>query len=215
MIAGAIPLPVDLLAARAGPIAEHEGGRRNAGLHERPLVGPPEQVPLGLGVALHLEAKTVRNDSRVAAEGRVVERMHRQQFERKDRAQLVEVDVGGNPGLGDGRVLDEPARAEQPFLLARHGEEQDRTAERLSMPPLGEPDQQCNIGGVVKRAVVDAVAVHRLAVTVAVEMRGEDDHLVGELRIGSGQECDDVGRSDVALTDGEVGPQVHGNREAR
>jgi hypothetical protein len=53
----------------------------------------------------------------------------------------------------------------------------------MPFPPLRQADQQRDIGRVIKCSVVNPVAVHRLAIAVAVEVSGKDDGLVGELRI--------------------------------
>ena len=91
------------------------------------------------------------------------------------------------------------SRAEQPLLLASPGSKQDWTAERVPVPPLGEADQERDISGIVERAVVDPVALDRLAIAVTVEVRGEDDRLVRELRVGARHVGEHVGRADVAL----------------
>src|SRR4249919_2525879 len=68
VVAGSIPLPIDLLAARSRAIAEDKAGSRNTCLHERPIVGPRQQVALRLGIVLNCNAKALRNGPRIVAE---------------------------------------------------------------------------------------------------------------------------------------------------
>src|SRR5206468_1304169 len=104
--------------------------------------------------------------------------------------------------------------SEEPFLFTCDDEEQDGSAEGLCMAPLSQPDKQRNIGGIVERSVVDAVAVHRLTIAIAIEVRGKNDHLIAKRGIRARQEADDVWRRNVALPHGEACPQAAANCEA-
>ena len=77
-------------------------------------------------------------------------------------------------------MLDEVFGAEQSFFLSSEGAEQYGTLEQmvLSMKIVGELNEQSNIGGIVKSAVVYLVTKDRRAVTIAVEMRRNDDVLL-------------------------------------
>ena len=97
----------------------------------------------------------------------------------------------------------EPSGAEQPLLLAGPRDEQHRTTEARAVALLGHADQQRHVRGIVERAVVQPVAVHRRAVSVAVEMRGQDDRLIGHRGIAAGKKTDDVRRHDLLRRDGE------------
>src|SRR6185312_14537170 len=59
------------------------------------------------------------------------------------------------------------------------------------------------------------VTVHRLAVAVTVEVRGEDDDLVRDLRVAPRHVSEDVGRADVALAKREPRMESGGDGEAR
>jgi hypothetical protein len=70
-IAGAVPLPVDALALASGSIAEGKGGRRDACLQKRPLVGAPQEVAFGLGITLRGNAKAGSHRPHIVAQRRV------------------------------------------------------------------------------------------------------------------------------------------------
>src|SRR5688500_3791222 len=122
----AVPSSVDALALRAPAIAEDEIRRRDPRLEERPVVGALQETALRLGIVLHGDAQRLRDRARVVAETRVVQRVHGEQLEREERAELVEVDVPDDPRSRHGEVGEEPPRTEEPLLLARDDRDDDR-----------------------------------------------------------------------------------------
>src|SRR5207253_2038664 len=106
--------------------------------------------------------------------------------QRKERTQLVEIDVCDNLLFGHSEVLREPARAEQSLLFA--GEYAEKYGATIADPFIvrscgtaSKLHQQRNIICVIKRAVVETVAVHRFAVAVAIQVGGDDHVFVIQL----------------------------------
>ena len=64
---------------------------------------------------------------------------------------------------------------------------------------VGRLDQQRDVGRIVERAIVKIVAIDRRAESIAVQVRGDDDELVFQLRIAARELGDNIGRTDVAL----------------
>jgi len=85
---------------------------------------------------------------------------------RKERPQRIQVDVRRKIGLGHCRVRDEPASAEQALILAREGREQHAARKAVPGARFGEADDRGDIGRIVERAVIKAIARDRLAVAV-------------------------------------------------
>ena len=94
-----------------------------------------------------------------------------------------------------------PLRAQQPALLGGDEEDQDASTERLPQPGEGPRNLEDapHPGSVVRRAVVDAVPVHRLADAHVVQVGAVDHHLLaaGGGRV-AGQQRDDVLGGDPA-----------------
>ena len=57
----------------------------------------------------------------------------------------------------------------------------------LPLEVFGELDEERNVSGVIESSVVQLVALDRSAVTIAVQMRGDDDVFVLKRRVGSRQ----------------------------
>src|SRR3954468_16551145 len=107
----------------------------------------------------------------------------------------------------------EIGRAEQPLLLTGEGREQDRAAIGLAVAPIGKPGEQGDVGRVIERAVIERVAVYRLAIAVAVEMGAEDDILLPEVR--AWEDGEHVGRAVAAGARREGGAEAGGDVEGR
>ena len=71
------------------------------------------------------------------------------------------------------------------------------------LSPFEEAHDQGDVRRVVERPVVQRVAVYRRPVAVAVEVRGEDDRLVGLRRVGPWEDPDDVRRAQRPTRGGE------------
>src|SRR5205823_4917661 len=82
----------------------------------------------------------------------------------------------------------------QPLLLAGGGEKEDRSfrPRRRRREGARDLEDRGDAGGVVERAVVDGIAVDRLADAEVIEVRGVDDLLVSQLLIGAAQDAGDV-----------------------
>src|ERR1017187_8016672 len=84
--------------------------------------------------------------------------------------------------------------AEQAFLFACNPQKEDgtlRTSVR-AMQRVGDVKQQRRSGAVVHGAVVNAIAIDGLANSEVVDVRGQNNIFVLELRIGARQPGDDV-----------------------
>ena len=112
-------------------------------------------------------------------------------------------------------MVDEPVRAEQPLFLSGKGGEDHRPAIALAPQPFRLADEQGDIGGVVQRPVIEAVAIDRFAVPIAVEMRRQDDRLAGHGGVAAREHAQDIGRNEAALLEREAGLQPIGQGEAR
>ena len=143
------------------------------------MVGALEQVAFRLGIVLHGDSERLRDrpasSPRLVSSSACTVSSSSGKIGRSwSRLMLAAIRDSGTVGW-----RDEPARAEQPLLLAGHAANRIGRRKPLAVAPLGEADQQRDIGRIVERAVVEPVAVDRLAVAVAVEVRGQDDRLVG------------------------------------
>ena len=142
---------------------------------------------------------------------------HHQHLQREQRQEHVGVDVGDDARARHGGMRGEVARAEQPFLLAGHRDEQDRPRRlraRLVQRRRDLEDRR-DARRVVHRAVVDRVAVDRAADAEMIEVRRHDDELVAPLRIRAAQDAGDVLRLDLRPLDRRRRLEARRQREAR
>ena len=96
MIAALIPLAVARFGVGIAVIAEDEADGGNVDREERVLVGAMQQLALGLAVGADLNVQGLGNGPCRVAESGIVESLGREESQRKQRTQLVEVDVGGD-----------------------------------------------------------------------------------------------------------------------
>ena len=111
-------------------------------------------------------------------------------------------------------MAGEKLRAEQAFLLAGHGGEQDRAAWAVAglAEGAGDLDQGGDAGGIVHRAIVDPVGIRRIvgagvADADMVEMRHQQHIFAGDAWIAPGQDADHIGA-------GEAGDRAGAARDA-
>ena len=125
----------------------------------------------------------------------------------------VEREVGHDPFLGHRRVAREVVGAEESPLLGGHEQEQDGAPRRRRQRRIGARDLEHDrdARGVVVRAVVDVVAVHRDAAPEVIHVGDVDDVLVLERRVAPLEACDEVGALDVLV--GRARDERHAGRE--
>src|SRR5574337_30986 len=124
------------------------------------------------------------------------------------RIERIHVDHAGGGGQRIQRMAGVVLRTEQALLLGGDIEEHHRTLRRRRLRKrAAHRDQRRGAGGVVDRAVVDAVAAGvRLADAQMIPVRAVDHGLVRVL--AADYAADDVVRGDHALVDLEVGRQA-------
>lgn len=118
VIAVGVPAPVDYFLRRAFLIAEDKSGGGNAALDEIKMIGAAHQVAIGLGIGLDADTHGFGYGASRVAERGIVQREHGEQFQREQRAKLIEIDVGHHALFGHGGVGDEIARAQKTFLFS-------------------------------------------------------------------------------------------------
>ena len=213
-----IPLAVTPSASVSRIVAKNEADGRNMNAEERILVRAGQKFALRLSIGADFNLHRGGNAACGFSESRIRQRLRGQDSQRKERAQLIEVDVGGKLCGGYGGVCHEPVRSEQTFLLTGESREQNAAfgyGQLMGLDVFCHLYQQCDVSRVVKGAVVEIVPVDRRAEAVAVEVRGDDDELRGQFRIGAGELGEDIGRTDVALPLLQLNPKVCGYVEAR
>ena len=198
MIALGGPLLCGRRLGRVRLVAHLHGERRNAGADEAVLVASNEPVALGFGIRLDRQLQFGGHGANVGRQIRFVEAEHHQRLERKQRQEHVGVDVGDKRAGWHGRVCDVVPGAKLALLLTGDGEEQNRARPSLARLAKagGHLEDRRHAGRVVHRAVVDAVARHRLADADMIEMRRHDDEFVAQIRVGAAQDAGDVLRFD-------------------
>src|SRR5262249_19525403 len=145
------------------------------------LIGAPQQVPFGLGVRSKLYVQRRGNAPCSTPEGRLFERLRRQDVQGKKRAQLIKIDVGSELGNRNRRMPYIPLGTQQAFLLPRESSEQDATLGRAQLPRLDVLShlyQQRYVGRVVQSAVVETIPIHGRAETISVKVRRHYNVLV-------------------------------------
>ncbi len=146
------------------------------------MVGAPaaDCVPR-LGIGPEFNAHFASDLAGHCAQSGVVDGEGSQNSERKKRPQLIEVYVRGHLRYGNGGMFHKVVGAEQSLLLAGKGAEQKRAFQRamLLLEVVGELDEQRHIGGVIERSRCTSLSPpDRRAITVAVQMRSDDDVFV-------------------------------------
>ena len=154
----------------------------------------------GAGSGLSRIADPLDRLLRDRAQARVLRAVGDHVAHRVDHDEHVEVDVGDEARDRHRRMRGEVVRADQPLLLRRDRDEQDRAPRARARVGEGarDLDQRRDPGRVVERTVVDRVAVDRRADPEVVEVRAVDDVLVAQPGVGAAQQADDVGARDVA-----------------
>ena len=130
--------------------------------------------------------------------------MQGERLQREQRSQLIEIDHAHQLLLGQRWVLQPPARAEQALFLRRPRGEQHRSGKALAAPPFRQPREQCDIAGIIERAIVQPIAVHRFAKAIAIDMGAEQHHLAGLALVGAGQQADHLLAGEAALHSGQL-----------
>ncbi len=116
VVADLIPLAIALLGIGAGVVTEDKADGGDADAQEGILVGAAEQVALGLAVVADFNLHFCADVTSGLAERGVVDGLRSEDVERKERTQLIEIDVGDELFFGDGEVSSEPVRPERrPF----------------------------------------------------------------------------------------------------
>ncbi len=123
-----------------------------------------------------------------------VQALHFQPFQRKQRKEHVHVEIGDDarPERWDARqsTADPSSPFSSPVTATK-------TTERLVFGSrFGDLNERGNAGSIVHGAVVNAVAIHRLAFSQMVEVRGDDDVFILQCGIGALTDADNVLRSD-------------------
>ena len=106
----------------------------------------------------------------------------------------IDVDVGDDGRQRHGGEVREVVGAEQAQLLAGQHDEENRAARRFRQTGKGARDfqQAGDTGGVVERSMTDVIAIHGRANSQMVKVRGVDDVLIAQRRIGAVQHAEDV-----------------------
>ena len=196
----------ELLAVVDGLTDEELAGLRVVGRHahlrEFEVVAAIVRAALGMTLGLHVATLPLgdRHADVVQRRGAEADRFH--VGGPAELVGAVHVDVRDRLGERVERVLRVIARAEQALLLRGDGQEQDAAPHALGgrqrLEGLCELEEHGGAGGVVGRAIVDLIT---LQLRVAAEMipMGRVDHVFGaQLRVGAGEERDDILRGDVA-----------------
>ena len=179
---------VGVLAAHA----DGEGG--HAGPGERKMVAAVVAAGVRMGVALQRQSEILRGLLHQVPQGGPLGPGEAGVAGAAEGREAVEIQVRGNASGGDGRVLGQVAGTEQPALL---GGDRRKIGAALGFgvergPGARHLDQHRRAGGVIDCAVVDRVAIHRWADAEVVPMRGEDDGLILQPRIGAGDHSNHV-----------------------
>ena len=133
--------------------------------------------------------------------------------QRVEQERHVEREVGHDAVPGHGRMAREVVGAEQPALLGGDEQEQDRAPRPGRQRRIGARDVEHDrhARGVVVRAVVDVVAVHRHAAPEVIHVGDVDDVFVLERRVAALEARDEVGALDVLV--GRARRQRHAGRQ--
>src|SRR5579871_864615 len=201
------PILANLLFGRAGRVSKFEGKRRHAVADETVLVATDEAVLFGLIIGLDFHAEFLGGGAHRVAEGGFAEALHFEILERIERQEHVEIDIGDDLVGWYGGMGGEVARPEFALLLGCDRQKYDGALGPRSRRFQDARDLQhgCDAGGVIHRAVVDAVALDGAADTQMVEVSGEDYVFVLEFAVGAGEQAGDVGRLERITLDGGLG----------
>src|SRR5258707_3204548 len=115
-------------------------------------------------------------------------------------------------------MIDKPVRAQQSLFLAGERDEQNaalRHMQAARLDAVGSLNQQRDIRRIVKGTVVKVIATDRRAEAIAVEVCGNDQIFAPELRVRAAEFGNDIGRTDVALSNMQQRAQRAGNFEVR
>ena len=94
VIPNLVPLTVAALGVCSCIVAENKTNRRYTNLQKRILVGAAKKGAFRLAIGAHLDAHNGPDLAGGCTQCRVVDRLYRQNIERKKRPELIEVDVG-------------------------------------------------------------------------------------------------------------------------
>ena len=203
MVTAHVPVAVDAFFIGARVIGEDEVHRRDAGLHERPGIDAADQVAQRLAVRADLDLQALGHRQRRIGQRVLAQPMQGERLQRKQWPQLIKVDDTRDLFLWHGRMLQPPARAQQALFLRRPRREQHRAGITLALAPCRQLTDQRHIAGIVQRAVVQAVAVHRLAKAIAIDMGAQQHHFAGLGLVGAGQQAEHLLAGEAALRRGQ------------
>ena len=132
-------------------------------------------------------------------------------MQRVQRQEHVQIDIRDDVLFVDRRMRGEISRALQTLLFARHRQENHRALQLhvRFVQHARDLENRRDAGSIIHRAVVNGIAVDRLAHADMIQMRAHHHILVLQLRIGAGQHAGDILRFHLRLL------QLHARRDAR
>src|SRR5689334_5730168 len=178
--------------------------RRDALLRKLEMVGAVIESLLGLSVGAHRAAIRLQNSRQRIVERRVAEADDREVVRAAPLVDSVHVDVRGRLRQRVQRMLGIVLRADEPLLLRRDGEEQNRAARGRWQLRVrgGDIEQRRAAARVVRGAVEDLIAFERRVLAEVIPMRRVDDVFV--LLVAALDLRDDVLRLNLAVVDLDV-----------